>query len=64
MGRIFLLNENVDKAKLSPDMNPLIVVGNKIEQVDRKQEFVNMDILEKKKNFNDKELEILKRDGN
>jgi hypothetical protein len=37
--------KRLDKIKLAPDMNPLIVVGDKIENVDRKQEFIDVNVL-------------------
>jgi len=48
-----------DKRKLSPDIQPLVVIGDKMGSVDRKQELINLDNLKNPNNFSDKEKIIL-----
>lgn len=49
-----------DKRKLSPDMQPLVVIGDKIASVERKQELINIENLRENKIFNSIEKNILK----
>ncbi len=49
-----------NKRKLSPDMQPLVVIGDQIGSVDRKQELINIDILKNSSNFSKSETDILK----
>jgi len=58
----YYIEKNIEKQKLAPDMNPLVMVGDKIEQTQRSQEFINFDSF-KKKDFNSFELEGLKKIG-
>lgn len=47
-----------EKRKLSPDMQPLVVIGDKLGQTQRSQDIVNIDTF-KENNFTSKEREML-----
>ena len=47
-----------ERRKLSPETQPLVVVGDKLGSVDRKQEIVDLSVLNGTKNFSEKEIEI------
>jgi len=49
-----------DKRKLSPDIQPLVVIGDKIGSVERKQELINIENENNNKIFNSTEKTILK----
>ncbi len=61
----YFYEKNLDKMKLSPDLSPLIVVGDKIQQVDRRQEFIDIDVITGKSNvkLNEYEKNLLKSMG-
>ena len=61
----FYIAKNMEKTKVSPDFNPLIVVGDKISETNRQQEMVDFEILREKngKGLNSKEKEIIKTLG-
>ncbi len=61
----YYLRRTVEKNKVAPDVNPLIVVGDQISQVDRKQEFIDLEYFKNSssKQFNDKEKKILEKAG-
>jgi hypothetical protein len=61
---IYYEKQKTDKMKLSPDMTPLIVVGDKIDKVERQQELIDVELLKNHptKLTND-EKEILKQMG-
>lgn len=61
----YYLNKMIEKNKVAPDVSPLIVVGDKISQVERKQEFIDLDYLkgEKKQKLNEQEKQTLKKLG-
>lgn len=60
---VYYIEKNLDKIKIAPDMSPLIVVGDKISQVQRSQELVDISFLKNEKNFNSKEKQILEKLG-
>lgn len=53
----YYMDEYIKKQKLSPDMNPLVMVGDKITGVERQQEMVDLKVL-KNNNFNETEKNI------
>lgn len=59
----YFIEKNIEKAKLSPDMSPLTVTGDKITQVKRSNEVVNVSVLKNPKGLSDKEKDILKKVG-
>ncbi|MCA9459008.1 MAG: hypothetical protein KC550_00505 [Nanoarchaeota archaeon] len=48
-----------EKRKLSPDMQPLVVIGDKIAQTNRGQDIINITNLKDKTNFSNSEKEML-----
>ncbi len=46
----YYMDKYVEKQRLAPDRNPLVMVGDKIEQTQRSQELVDIDILSGKSN--------------
>ncbi|MFW5705346.1 MAG: hypothetical protein ACOCXG_05925, partial [Nanoarchaeota archaeon] len=42
----YLIEQNIDKLKLQPDLNPYIVVGDRIDKVERQHEFLDVKKLE------------------
>lgn len=40
---LYYMDKNIQKQKLSPDRSPLVLVGDKIEQTARQQDFLNLD---------------------
>ena len=60
---VYNIKKNLDKLKLSPEMSPLIVVGDKISQVQRSQDLVDINIIRNKDNFDSKEQNLLKKIG-
>lgn len=61
----YYLHRTVEKNKVAPDVNPLIVVGDQISQVDRKQEFIDLEYFKNNssKKLNDNEKKILEKAG-
>ncbi len=59
---IFYLENQIEKRKLAPDLNPFVVVGDSLAQVDRKQEFVDFNVL-KKGDFSNEEKKVLDKIG-
>lgn len=57
---LYYINKNIEKAKVAPDVTPLTVVGDKIDQVQRQTEIVDITKLNKN-NFSNDEKEILKK---
>ena len=54
------MDQYIDKVKLAPDMSPLIVVGDKMDQVKRSEEFVDLNVLRNGK-LNSDEKSSLKK---
>ncbi|MFP4401723.1 MAG: TIM barrel protein [Candidatus Nanoarchaeia archaeon] len=61
--KAYFTDYTLDKQKISPDVSPYVVVGDKITQVDRNQAFVNVDTLSNPQGFSSQEREILKQAG-
>lgn len=53
-------DKSLEKAKVSPDYNPMVVVGDKITSAPRQQEMVDFDAL---KSLNDKEKSMINQIG-
>ena len=59
----YFRQKTLEKQKVAPDVSPYVVVGDKINQVDRNQSFVNINSLNNANKFSQKEREILKNVG-
>lgn len=61
----YYMDKYIDKQKLAPDRNPLVMVGDKIEQTQRNQELVDIAVLagKAKTRLNDYEKQKLKQIG-
>lgn len=61
---VYYEEQKLDKLKLAPDMTPLIVVGDKIDKVERQQEIIDIDVLNNyTKKLNNDDINILKKIG-
>lgn len=55
----YYLDKTIQKRKLSPDMQPLVVIGDKISQTQRGQDIINIENLRNKNTFDSQEQSML-----
>ncbi|RMD45258.1 hypothetical protein D6829_02785, partial [Candidatus Pacearchaeota archaeon] len=60
---LYYLERDIEKRKLTPDREPMVLLGNKIIGVQRQNEFVDIKKLTSKNHFNQNEIEILNNLG-
>lgn len=57
----YYMDEYIEKQKLAPERNPLIMIGDTMSQVDRQQEFVDMGVLRTGNGLDSTDKEVLRK---